>query len=88
LCLFEGDAGWDMPRKLVVTSVCDGRHKKGSLHYKGLAFDVRTWANGEGEQLGVDDKEIMAKDYREVLGPDFDVVVESTHIHIEYQPKR
>ena len=27
--------------ELVITSVCDGKHGKGSLHYPGLAFDCR-----------------------------------------------
>jgi hypothetical protein len=64
---------------LVVTSVIDGTHMEGSLHYKGLAFDVRLlpgWIDGGSVAL------------RAVLGPlGFDVVLEKDHCHVEYDPK-
>ena len=68
-------------RKLVVTSVVDGVHSKNSLHYKGLAFDTRIWYFS---------KEVVqeVKTCLEIaLGKDFDVVLESTHFHIEYDPE-
>jgi len=66
-----------------VTSVMDGRHSSNSLHYQGKAFDVRTWADTRGNQMSVNEKEAIANKVRDILGGDFDVVVESTHIHIE-----
>jgi hypothetical protein len=33
------------------------------------------------------DKKNLAVDLREALGQEFDVVVEKTHIHVEFQPK-
>lgn len=64
------DAGLD----LFVTSIRDGNHAPGSLHYDGLAFDIK----GQSVFISV---------IAEVLGPDWDVVDEISHYHIEYDPK-
>lgn len=71
-------------QELVVTSLNDSKHSYGSLHYSGAAADLRTHYFAEGVV------EEVAKDLREALGDfdNFDVVVEKTHIHLEYQPKR
>ena len=50
-----------------------------SLHPKGYAIDVRI------RDVGVDKASIIAKILQEVLGADYDVILYSTHIHIEYQ---
>ncbi len=67
---------------LTVTSIADGKHSKTSLHYVGYAVDLRT------RMLSEDEKHDIAREIRERLTTDYDVVVEDTHIHIEYQPKR
>ena len=67
-------------QKLVITSVVDGVHSKKSLHYQGLAFDTRIWYFSE---------EVLKEVYTCLsiaLGKDFDVVLESDHFHIEYDP--
>ena len=64
----------------VVTSANDGKHGDKTLHHKGLAVDWRTW-NLNGRVMEV------AAEIRAELGPDYDVVVESDHIHCEYDPK-
>jgi hypothetical protein len=76
---------------LTITSCNDSKHMDGSLHYKGLAFDVRTkdvnlinrneWLNSVRLAL------------QGALTDEFDVVLEyvggdNEHIHIEYQPKK
>lgn len=66
---------------LVVTSVRDGKHMTGSLHYSGAAADLRT-----GNLKPVEVAEV-ATQLRAALGPDFDVVVETDHIHLEFDPK-
>ncbi len=65
---------------LVITSACDGSHSPGSLHYVGLAFDIRS---RNLENL----LDSTVRTLREALGAEFDVVVEEDHIHIEFQPK-
>jgi len=70
---------------VTLTSGTDGKHSDQSLHYpcnspsgKGRAIDLRTW-NVDPEQA--------ADKLRKRLTTEYDTVVESTHIHIEYQPK-
>jgi len=66
--------------ELVITSANDGKHKDGSLHYQGKALDLRTWTLNGREVM------VHAKLQRE-LAPDYDVILERDHIHVEYQPK-
>ncbi len=63
----------------VITSGSEGRHQDGSLHYEGLALDLRTVNIPKPEWDGT----VTA--IKSALGPDFDVVLEATHIHLEYQ---
>ena len=65
-----------------LTSANDGIHMEGSLHYKNLAWDFRIW--------GIPDPKIAAAELHRCLNAkhqDYDVVVESDHIHVEYDPK-
>lgn len=63
---------------LLVTWCEGGKHMEGSLHYKRRAFDV---SMGEVYREGVVER------MRKVLGVDYDVVVEKTCIHVEWDPK-
>ena len=65
-------------RQAIVTSVEDGTHSKTSLHYEGRAIDLRT----RDLEAGVIHD--YASELRGALGPGWDVIVESTHIHIEW----
>lgn len=64
-----------------ITSITDGVHSALSLHYKGLAFDIRT-----RELKNMTPKQ-MADLLKIALGDEYDVVVENTHIHVEHDPK-
>ena len=66
-----------------VTSISDGKHSRGSLHYVGLAADLRTRDLGEMAAIKI------VVDLRIALGKEFDVVreLDPPHIHLEYQPK-
>lgn len=66
----------------IVTSVNDGRHMDGSLHYVGDAFDLRT-RHVESDCL----KELITERLKAALGSGYDVVLEGDHIHVEYDPK-
>lgn len=64
--------------QMVITSVADGQHSRGSLHYAGCATDLRRpEANAEA----------IVADLKDRLGDDYDVVLEADHIHVEFQPK-
>ena len=63
---------------LVITSGVDGRHSRNSRHSYGLAIDVR-------RRHLVDVLSIVGE-LRTALGSAFQVVLEDTHIHIEYDP--
>jgi len=65
-------------QELIITSTFEGNHSAGSLHYANRAFDIRK----PTKEL----KEI-ADQVSHLLEPDFDVVDESTHWHIEHDPK-
>ena len=71
----------DLGVELVITSLLDGNHMSGSLHYKGLAVDLRTRHLTKSQRTKARDRLHVG------LGPEFDVVLEKTHIHVEYDPK-
>lgn len=63
---------------ITITCGVEGQHMRGSLHYAGMAADIRT------PMYPADSPLLLA---REALGPQFDLVVETDHWHLEYQPK-
>lgn len=66
----------------ILTSVTDGRHSSTSLHYSGCACDLRT--------RHIPNRIItksIADAIREALGHHFDVILETDHIHMEWQPR-
>ncbi len=64
-----------------ITEGTGGRHGRGSLHFSGNAVDIRTRHIPSAERHGVR-YEIARR-----LNNEFDVVLEATHIHVEFQPK-
>jgi len=66
-------------QELVVTSVVDGTHKRASAHASGRAFDCRIW--------DLVNKENAVATLKTALNVEFDVILEETHIHVEYDPK-
>lgn len=58
-----------------------GTHGVGSLHYVFLACDFRTRNVPEGRRQFLRDK------IKEVLGDEYDVILETDHLHCEFQPK-
>lgn len=61
----------------VLTSTYSGDHLPGSLHYANLAVDLRL----PGKNLDMVLHKLSLR-----LGPDYDVVAEPNHIHIEHDP--
>lgn len=66
-----------------VTSVTDGKHKTGSLHYRGRAFDCRLPSRYTADERT--DHQIKA-DLEAALSDQWDVVLEGDHIHVEFDP--
>jgi len=65
----------------VITEITGGKHMAHSLHYKGLAIDIRT-RNIKENHLGD-----IVQTLKAALGESYDVVLESTHLHVEFDPK-
>jgi len=63
---------------LIITSTYEGTHSPSSLHYSNEAIDVDD---------PPEDKQAITAEIKDSLGKDFDVILESDHIHIEYDPK-
>jgi hypothetical protein len=69
---------WTIEKEeLVITSTYEGNHSEGSLHYANLAIAIRRHKKGV---------EVRAE-LRDKFGMDYNVVLLSDHIRIEYDPK-
>lgn len=67
----------------VITSITDGRHSVGSLHHTGNAVDLRIRNIPRGNVW----METFKYKLQDALGKSFDVVLEDTHFHVEFDPK-
>lgn len=65
---------------LIITSISDGLHKKDSLHYDGFAFDLRI-----NHLRGISSCELRDRLQR-ALPFVYQVILEPSHIHVEYDP--
>lgn len=66
--------------ELIITSALDGEHKAGSRHFLGLALDFRT------RHLTGLERSRFASELQAALGNQYDVVLEKTHVHVEFDP--
>lgn len=72
---------WKFGHELVVTCGLDGAHSSGSLHYYGLAVDLRS------RYFNTVQVTKIVSELANSLGPDFDVIRHKSHIHVEYDRK-
>lgn len=63
--------------ELIITSTYEGTHSEGSLHYANLAIDIRQKPKSEA----------AFQELKRYLGQEYDLVLHTDHIHIEYDPK-
>lgn len=79
----------------IITSGNDGKHSRTSLHYSDSSADIRIWTTptsgtyisaAKAKKLAALIRKNLKKKYETTLL--FDVVIEETHLHIEFQPKR
>ena len=75
------NAAWDEGWDVVITSGTDGQHMVGSKHYSSEALDLRI------SNIPVLDLPLYVERLRARLGHDYDVVLESDHIHVEFDPQ-
>lgn len=71
---------------VTATSINDGKHSANSLHYSGMAVDMRS------KHLTQEESRKVFFALRNDLGGDYDVLLEAEntdneHLHIEYDPK-
>jgi len=68
-------------KEAVITAGLDGTHSAGSLHYYGLAIDLRI-----SHEVAFSEEEVkqVVADLQAALGMSFDVIPHATHIHVEY----
>lgn len=66
----------------VVTEITGAEHSVGSLHYLGLAADLRS------RDIPKAVFNALVSVLRRRLGDDFEVLVESDHLHLQYRPKK
>lgn len=67
--------------EMVITSTTEGKHSAGSLHYQGLAIDIRI------RSLRTRNVEDIINDIKQklsLMSDKFQVIRELTHIHVEY----
>lgn len=69
--------------ELWITSGTDGRHSRNSLHHCGSGIDFRT-RNLPGSYQGPA-AQTLHGELQGCLGAEYDVVLEATHIHVEYE---
>ena len=65
----------------VVTACTDGKHGPGSLHAFGYALDLRT------RSFTAEKVNAIAQVLAQRLNTEYDVVIESDHIHVEFDPR-
>jgi hypothetical protein len=83
-------------REALITCGREGKHSQNSRHYwrfgrvGNFAVDLRTWVFSHRSSAGYLSKDVLNKiaaQLRRALGDDWDIVIEATHIHCEYDPK-
>jgi hypothetical protein len=64
-------------KEAVITSTYEGTHSPGSLHYANLAIDLRLSSNPSK----------MLELLKRSIDSNYDIILETDHFHIEYDPK-
>ena len=71
----------------VITSLRDGEHGRHSLHYGGPLGDIRVQGcDIRTRNLSNSEQRVAIVQLRRYLGEAYDVIDESNHIHVEYDP--
>ena len=68
--------------EITITSAFDGSHMTNSLHYVGLAIDIRS-----RDMSNITESAKWIDKFLNINSKCFDIVIEKDHIHIEYDKK-
>lgn len=80
LGLYVADQLWrEYGEELTVTSLTDGQHSSGSHHYVGWAADLRLPQNTPAALVAA---------LRRRLPEGWDIILEDTHVHMEFDPRK
>jgi len=72
----------EIGKDCIVTSARNGKHSAVfSRHYAGMAVDIRT------RILSLQEVGSIHSKLTEKLGSDYTVILEPTHLHIQYKPR-
>ena len=72
----------------VITSLRDSKHSDHSKHYGGPLGDIRCQAlDIRSRNLNPAEQRVAIHQLKHYLGKAYDIILESNHIHIEYDPK-
>lgn len=72
---------------VVITSGNDSQHMPNSYHYDNRAVDLRIWEITDPGLRHTDRTYDFTSVLRVRLGPEYDVLLKPTHIHIEPSPE-
>lgn len=76
----------DLARGAVITSANDSTHMQGSLHYRGLAVDLRTRDLAHIAISLLQAKLRGRLNGEESLDQPYQIIVEADHLHVEWDP--
>lgn len=68
--------------EFVITSLNDSEHIEGTLHFNGNAFDARV------KHIPLEKRQLLVNRIVKHLNSNYDVVLETNHLHIEYDAKK
>jgi len=77
-------AGDHIQKNMVITSANDSKHREGSLHYQDLALDIRIRHLNKSE---IDPLMDFLNSKLNNGRKRYDVILESDHIHLGYDPE-
>lgn len=86
--IFKEHAG----REAIITSANDGRHGKNSIHYRIKGAKGATSKESGAIDLRSRDVLLYKRDtiteaLKKALGSDYDIILEGSHWHLEFDPK-
>lgn len=79
-------------REAIITSANDGKHGKNSIHYRikgatGATFKESGAIDLRSRDVLISKRDTITKALKRVFGSDYDIILEGSHWHLEFDPK-